>query len=272
VSDSAIIITEKNAREAPEIMKRFKAEFAAGEVKVKPAVVRGTRCLALHYLDSRLVMDRLDDVVGVAGWQDQYTLLPGGEVECRLSVRIGGEWVTKVDVGGQSEQPDEGDRMKAAYSDALKRAAVKFGIGRYLYRLPQQWMDYDPQTKQIKRPAPAASNSATKPQEQQAAAPAKTKAPTLDQIKQSVASAEPPKSAAELNDRVDWLCRNLRKQLPEFVPADLTESISDALGLSDEWLVTTLAPGQVGPAWAAVKNYVAGCAAPKPESQPAGVA
>jgi len=54
-------------------------------------------------------------------------------------------------VGGQSEQPDEGDRRKAAFSDALKRAAVKFGIGRYLYRLPAQWVDYDPRKKQFAR-------------------------------------------------------------------------------------------------------------------------
>ena len=62
---------------------------------------------------------------------------------CRLTVTIDGDPVTKCDVGGESQQPDEGDRVKAAFSDALKRAAVKFGIGRYLYRLPSQWLDYD---------------------------------------------------------------------------------------------------------------------------------
>jgi hypothetical protein len=36
----------------------------------------------------------------------------------------------------------------------LKRAAVKFGIGRYLYRLPAQWQDYDPQRRQfVKTPS-----------------------------------------------------------------------------------------------------------------------
>ena len=64
---------------------------------------------------------------------------------------IGDEWVTKMDVGGPSEQPDGGDRMKAAFSDALKRAAVKFGVGRYLYRLPSQWVDYDAHRKQFVR-------------------------------------------------------------------------------------------------------------------------
>jgi hypothetical protein len=41
--------------------------------------------------------------------------------------------------------------MKAAFSDALKRAAVKFGVGRYLYRLPAQWVDYDPVKRQFAR-------------------------------------------------------------------------------------------------------------------------
>src|SRR5215470_15583359 len=65
---------------------------------------------------------------------------------------MGVEWITKVDVGGPSEQPDGGDRLKAAFSDALKRAAVKFGVGRYLYRLPAQWVDYDAQRKQFVKP------------------------------------------------------------------------------------------------------------------------
>jgi hypothetical protein len=98
-----------------------------------------------------VIQDRLDDVLGVSGWQDEYECLPDGSVVCRLHLRLGDEWITKMDVGGQSEQPDEGDRKKAAFSDALKRTAVKFGIGRYLYRLPSQWCDYDPQKKQFTR-------------------------------------------------------------------------------------------------------------------------
>jgi hypothetical protein len=78
------------------------------------------------------------------GWRD-------GSVVGRLRCRIGGEWLTKVDVGGPSERPDGGDRLKAAFSDSLKRAAVKYGVGRYLYRLPSPWVDYDAQRKQFKQ-------------------------------------------------------------------------------------------------------------------------
>ena len=150
-----------------ELTRKLAAPFAAGEVKFKPAVVSGNRALALAYIDARVIQDRLDEVLGVAGWQDEYECLPDGAVVCKLHLRLGEQWVTKVDVGGQSEQPDEGDRRKAAFSDALKRAAVKFGIGRYLYRLPSQWVDYDPHKRQFARmpslpePLPRASRPTT---------------------------------------------------------------------------------------------------------------
>lgn len=133
------------------LTQALSAPFEAKEVRFKPAVVTGNRALALAYVDARVIQDRLDDVLGVTGWQDEYECLPDGSVVCRLHLRLGDEWITKMDVGGQSEQPDEGDRRKAAFSDALKRAAVKFGIGRYLYRLPSSWCDYDPQRKQFTR-------------------------------------------------------------------------------------------------------------------------
>lgn len=126
--------------------------FDPGEIKCKPGKIVGNRAMALFYVDARLVMDRLDEVFGVMGWQDAYEVMASGCVACRLSVKDGEVWVTKMDVGGQSEQPDEGDREKAAFSDALKRAAVKFGIGRYLYRLGQSWCDYNPETKRIVKP------------------------------------------------------------------------------------------------------------------------
>src|SRR5215471_10208680 len=131
------------------ITQALAAPFDPTEVKFKPAVVSGNRALALAYVDARVIQDRLDEVLGVTGWQDEYECLPEGSVVCKLRLRLGDEWITKMDVGGQSEQPDEGDRRKAAFSDALKRAAVKFGIGRYLYRLPAVWLNYDPQKKQF---------------------------------------------------------------------------------------------------------------------------
>jgi hypothetical protein len=126
--------------------------FEPREVKFKPQSVKNNRCLAMAYIDARLIQDRLDEVLGVENWTDNYTILNDGSVMCRLRLKLGDRWITKTDVGSPSEQPDSGDRLKAAFSDALKRAAVKFGIGRYLYRLPAQWVDYDGVKKQIVSP------------------------------------------------------------------------------------------------------------------------
>src|SRR3954453_7012082 len=167
------------------VTQALSAPFDLKEVKFKPQVVQGNRALALAYVDARVIQDRLDDVLGVTGWQDEYECLPDGSVVCRLRLRLGDEWITKMDVGGPSEQPDGGDRMKAAFSDALKRAAVKFGVGRYLYRLEPQWVDYDAQKKKIvkspKLPAPTLSKkTAGQVPAVEETKPAKTKAASKD--------------------------------------------------------------------------------------------
>jgi hypothetical protein len=135
-----------------DITDALAAPFEPREVKFKPQLVKNNKAMAIAYVDARVIEDRLDDVLGPENWQDEYEVLNDGSVTCRLRVKLGAEWVTKMDVGSLSEQPDSGDRLKAAFSDALKRTAVKYGIGRYLYRLPAQWVDYDPAKKQIVRP------------------------------------------------------------------------------------------------------------------------
>jgi hypothetical protein len=130
--------------------RRLAVPFPVEAIRFKPQAVSGARALPVPYISARHVMDRLDEVVGPSAWQDEFFVLASGDVTCRLSVRLGAEWVTKQDVGSQSEQPDDGDKMKAGFSDALKRSAVKFGIGRYLYTgRPLPWADFDPKTKKF---------------------------------------------------------------------------------------------------------------------------
>jgi hypothetical protein len=58
--------------------------------------------------------------------------------------------VTRTDVGeevlGSGGQSNE---LTSAIAQAFKRACVKFGLGAYLYSLPQEWVDYDGQRKRI---------------------------------------------------------------------------------------------------------------------------
>lgn len=99
---------------------------------------KATKGQVLAYIDARDVMERLDSVCGPAHWQDRYEF-HGSRTICYLSIRVGEEWVTKADGAGDSDVEAE----KGAISDALKRAAVKWGIGRYIYNLPTPWVDLD---------------------------------------------------------------------------------------------------------------------------------
>lgn len=96
----------------------------------------GDKALALAYIDARDVMDRLDAVCTPSCWSSEFEETAKGRVFCRLSILVGDKWVTKSD--GAGETAVEGE--KGGISDALKRAAVSWGIGRYLYRLGSPWV------------------------------------------------------------------------------------------------------------------------------------
>lgn len=151
---ATVIVAGMNGRSAREIQELLAVPFDSEHIKAKPQVVKGNRALASFYIDARVVQERLDDVLGIEGWTAHYVDLPGGSVRCELAVWLGNQWITKSDVGSPSDQPDPGDRVKAAYSDALKRAAVHFGIGRHLYRMPTVWHEYDPAKKSWASPVP----------------------------------------------------------------------------------------------------------------------
>jgi hypothetical protein len=96
----------------------------------------GTKGSALAYIDARDVMKRLDDVVGFENWSDDYYETKTGRLLCTLSIKIGDGWVSKSDGAGDTNI----EGVKGGISDAFKRAAVKWGIGRYLYYLPVKWV------------------------------------------------------------------------------------------------------------------------------------
>ncbi len=92
--------------------------------------------IALFYIDSREVQKRLDDICGIDGWQSKFYPSDKGIV-CELSIRMpDGTWITKSDGGVYTEKVTP---FKGGCSDAFKRAAVQFGVGRYLYYIPNQW-------------------------------------------------------------------------------------------------------------------------------------
>jgi len=102
--------------------------------------------IGLAYITAREQMDRLDDVVGPSEWGDAYAETPSGRVICSLAIRINGEWLVKSDGAGDTGMEGE----KGGISDAFKRAGVKFGVGRYLYRLENEWYPIKPAGKSYK--------------------------------------------------------------------------------------------------------------------------
>jgi hypothetical protein len=109
--------------------------------------------IALAYLDARNVMERLDEVVGPENWQCEYPFagccrigiyvppaplkkFADGSVELIDRSGYSDGWVWKSNGAGATDIEGE----KGQYSDSFKRAAVLWGIGRYLYDLPNVWV------------------------------------------------------------------------------------------------------------------------------------
>lgn len=110
------------------------------------------------YLEARQVADRLNDVLGFDGWSFTWEekLIPRkmwdksikGYTEEKLmplavkgTLKIGD--TIKEDVGyPNSTNSESEDHLKSAVSDALKRCAVHFGVGRFLYELKGYKLEY----------------------------------------------------------------------------------------------------------------------------------
>lgn len=120
-----------------DIFDKLAAPFDPSEIdwRVGSTTHDKKKGMALAYIDARAVMDRLDAVVGPAGWQASY-LVGEGKTVCNIGIKCGDEWVWKADGAGNTDFEAE----KGALSDAFKRAAVRWGIGRYLYSLASPWV------------------------------------------------------------------------------------------------------------------------------------
>jgi len=109
------------------IMKGLTEPFPIDMVKWRV----GGGSTALAYIDARMVQDRFDQTVGSSNWCVEYRETNTERVICRIGVRHGDGWVFKEDGAGATDR--EAD--KGGLSDAFKRAAVPWGVGRYLYGL-----------------------------------------------------------------------------------------------------------------------------------------
>lgn len=124
-----------------ELAKPFPRELISwrvGATNSKKNNGKPTKGIALAYIDARDVMQRLDEVCGPHGWQNKHPHA-NGKTSCAIGIKINGEWVWKENGAGDSATEAE----KGAFSDSFKRAAVLWGIGRYLYDVPNIWVELD---------------------------------------------------------------------------------------------------------------------------------
>ena len=111
--------------------------LTADEIECRVAQVgksqSGAWCSLLLYKDARCDQRLLDETVGPFRWTREHMLI-NGNLFCTVSIKDSeGEWVSKQDVGTESNTEKE----KGQASDAFKRACFNWGLGRELYTSPK---------------------------------------------------------------------------------------------------------------------------------------
>jgi len=164
--------------------------FYSHVVEWKPQALSADkkRALAAAYVDMREYEDRLDEVFPQWTSSVQF-LVTDKKVAAIVSLTIDG--ITRVNVGEASLEDE--NAFTSAYAQGFKRACSDFGLGRYLYRLPQVWCDYDEKRRAIIG-APELPDWARHPDERTkpAAQPAQPAQPTAQSAVQPANPAPAP--------------------------------------------------------------------------------
>ncbi|RYC69670.1 Rad52/Rad22 family DNA repair protein [Spirosoma sordidisoli] len=107
------------------------------EWRVQSQTKDAQKIIVVPYITNRCVMQRFDDQFGWERWHNEIKEVDGGFL-CTISVVLdGGEIVRKTD--GASRTGIE--PIKGGISDAMKRCAVQFGLGRGLYDFPKVFIE-----------------------------------------------------------------------------------------------------------------------------------
>ncbi|OUM93591.1 MAG: hypothetical protein BAA00_06055 [Parageobacillus thermoglucosidasius] len=119
-----------------EIMAKLQAPFPSADIEWRVQQVFTSQdgriwAKVLAYVTNRAIQKRLDEVFGPGGWKNEFRDFQGG-ILCTISCLINGQWVSKTD----GAEKTAFESFKGGLSSAMKRAAVQWGIGRYLYDLP----------------------------------------------------------------------------------------------------------------------------------------
>lgn len=203
--------------------------------RVQDKYPEGTRGLVVAYIDARQVFSRLDELFGPDGWQTGYRVLDAasGAIECTLTIA----GISKSDVGYPNRSGGE-EPLKAAYSDATKRAAVQWGIGRWLYELPSRWSVLDERGRPVDgERRPVASGQQSAPGEQNGQRPTEYRPPATEH-------RPPPNGSGSGNDEatpkqrafIERLCAAKGEDAaawPAHSKQEASESIKKLMALPD---------------------------------------
>jgi len=117
--------------------------------RIQSANREKTKVQVTAFVTSRQVQDRLDEV---CDWSSRFELL-GDCVLCAITLHVGDKTYTRSDVGERIQHIESHtmytNAFKASASDAFKRAAVQFGIGRFLYDIPKRFLPCTPDGKRV---------------------------------------------------------------------------------------------------------------------------
>lgn len=130
-----------------EIINRLKEPFPFKEMECKVQATNNdkTKGLAVFYIDSRAIQNRLDEIVGPFNWRNEYMLWQDKAQICGISIydETRQMWITKYDGAENTDY----EPIKGGLSDSLKRAAVMWGLGRYLYDIDGLWVEIEQKGK-----------------------------------------------------------------------------------------------------------------------------
>ena len=124
-----------------ELRAVLSAPFSSSDIewRVSATNAEKTKGLAVPYVTNRAIQNRLDDTVGIDGWYNDFRPWKNGSAQlCGISIFFPQleQCLTKWDGADDSEF----ESVKGGLSDSMKRAAVEWSIGRYLYGMTQVWV------------------------------------------------------------------------------------------------------------------------------------
>lgn len=152
-----------------ELARQLSEPFPSSDVEWRITKIHQRSGLAVPYITSRAIQNRLDNVVGPFCWRTRYIpwhqyvpkpsrsenpeqadRTPIPSQLCGLSIydEDRQEWIEKID----GAENTDFESIKGGISDSFKRAAVLWGIGRYLYLFDAMWTAIDDR-KRIANPA-----------------------------------------------------------------------------------------------------------------------